>query len=59
MTRKASSWYGRPAQEAISSWVKRGRFSDVQTAVSGQTGQQDVFEIQGRCLAAGTDVTHD
>jgi hypothetical protein len=34
-------------------------FRDVQTAVSGQTGQQDVFEIQGRCLAAGTDITHD
>ncbi len=34
-------------------------FRNVQTAVGGETGQQDVFEIQGRCLAAGTDVTHD
>ncbi|MNQ89728.1 hypothetical protein D3C85_1050440 [compost metagenome] len=34
-------------------------FRDVQTAVGGKTSQQDVFEIQGRCLAAGTDVTHD
>ncbi|MNZ86221.1 hypothetical protein D3C78_1050380 [compost metagenome] len=33
-------------------------FRDVQTAVGGKACQQDVFEIQGRCLAAGTDVAH-
>ena len=30
----------------------------IQTAVRGQTGQQHVFEIQGRSLATGTDITH-
>ena len=34
-------------------------FWHVQAAIAGQTGQQDIFEIQGRCLAAGTDITHD
>ena len=34
-------------------------FRDVQTAIGGETCQQDVFEIQGRCLAAGTDITHE
>ncbi|MNN10446.1 hypothetical protein D3C81_1233680 [compost metagenome] len=34
-------------------------FRHVQAAIAGQTGQQDVFKIQGRCLAAGTDITHD
>ncbi len=33
-------------------------FRDVQTAVGRQTGQQDLFEIQGRGLAASTDITH-
>ena len=31
----------------------------VQAAVSGKACQQNVFEIQGRCLAAGADITHD
>ncbi len=30
----------------------------VEAAVAGQTGQQHIFEIQGRCLAAGADVAH-
>lgn len=30
----------------------------IETAIAGQTGQQYIFEIQGRCLAAGADVTH-
>ena len=33
-------------------------FWHVQTAIAGQTGQQHVFKIQGRCLAAGTDIAH-
>jgi len=33
-------------------------FRHIEAAVRGQTGQQDIFEIQGRCLAAGADVTH-
>ena len=31
---------------------------DVQTTVRGQTSQQNVFKIQGRSLATGTDITH-
>ncbi|MOA22840.1 hypothetical protein D3C78_1434290 [compost metagenome] len=30
----------------------------VQAAIAGQASQQDVFEIQGRCLAAGADIAH-
>ncbi|MNO90249.1 hypothetical protein D3C76_817560 [compost metagenome] len=33
-------------------------FRDVQAAVAGQASQQDVFEIEGRSLAAGTDIAH-
>ncbi|MCO7519471.1 hypothetical protein NJG22_19915 [Pseudomonas sp. VA159-2] len=31
---------------------------DVQAAITGQASQQDVFEVQGRSLAAGTDIAH-
>ncbi|MNC47807.1 hypothetical protein D3C75_968900 [compost metagenome] len=33
-------------------------FRHVEAAVAGQASQQHVFEIQGRCLAAGTDIAH-
>nr|WP_263974802.1 hypothetical protein [Pseudomonas muyukensis] len=33
-------------------------FGDVQAAITGQASQQDVFEVQGRSLAAGTDIAH-
>ena len=31
---------------------------DVQTTVRSQTGQQNIFKIQGRSLATGTDIAH-
>ncbi len=34
-------------------------FGHIQAAVGGKACQQNVLEIQGRCLAAGADVTHD
>ncbi|MNE09985.1 hypothetical protein D3C80_1026800 [compost metagenome] len=33
-------------------------FRYVEAAVAGQASQQHVFEVQGRCLAAGTDIAH-
>jgi len=33
-------------------------FRHIQTAITGQTGQQHIFKIQGRCLATGTDIAH-
>ncbi|RML33780.1 hypothetical protein ALQ97_200018 [Pseudomonas savastanoi pv. glycinea] len=33
-------------------------FRHVEAAIRGQAGQQDIFEIQGRCLAAGADIAH-
>ncbi len=32
---------------------------NIETTIGGQTRQQDVFEVQGRRLATGADVTHD
>src|SRR5450830_634811 len=34
-------------------------FRHIEAAVAGEARQQHVFEVQGRCLAAGTDVTHE
>ncbi|SVJ78826.1 Uncharacterised protein [Klebsiella pneumoniae] len=33
-------------------------FRDVEAAVAGQAGEEDIFEVQGGRLAAGADVTH-
>ncbi|MDZ3996084.1 hypothetical protein PspTeo4_47440 [Pseudomonas sp. Teo4] len=33
-------------------------FRYVQAAITGKASQQDVFKVQGRCLAAGADIAH-
>jgi len=59
ITRKASSWYGSPAHGGdLLDGEARQVFRHIEAAVAGQTGQQHIFEIQGRSLAASTDVAH-
>ncbi|MNF86421.1 hypothetical protein D3C84_688570 [compost metagenome] len=33
-------------------------FRHIEAAIAGQAGEQHIFKIQGRRLAAGTDITH-